>query len=123
MKTFFLVFLGGGIGSLARYFLGKIIQANLSTYFPLATLIINILASFILGFFVGKIITPNDSLRAFVAIGFCGGFSTFSTFSNESLQMILNGKIIESSFYIFLSVMLCLIATYGGIFLGKTHSV
>lgn len=119
MKATFLVFVGGGIGSLARYFLGKFIQPNISLNFPVATLIINILASFILGYFVGKMITPNDSLRAFIAVGFCGGFSTFSTFSNETVQLILSGKIIESGFYILLSVLLCLTATYGGILLAK----
>lgn len=119
MKTVFLVFVGGGIGSLTRYFLGKMIQPNVSINFPVATLIINVLASFVLGFVVAKVINPNDSWRAFVAVGFCGGFSTFSTFSNESLQLLLAGKTLESGLYILLSVVLCIVATYGGILLGR----
>jgi fluoride exporter len=119
MKTFFLIFFGGGIGSLLRYFLGKIIQSNIYTSLPVATLIINILASLILGFFVGKSLNQNEELKALIAIGFCGGFSTFSTFSNETLQLFLNGKTNEGITYIFLSVILCLSATYTGILFGR----
>ena len=90
--------------------------------FPFGTLGVNVLASLILGILVGMfevktLINPN--YRTFIAIGFCGGFSTFSTFSNDTLQLIQNNRITEAFLNIFLNVMLCLLATFGGLMLAK----
>ena len=118
MKNLIFIFFGGGAGSLARYFLGKFVHHQILTTFPIGTLIINIAASFILGIFVGKYL-QNDSLKALIAIGFCGGFSTFSAFSNDTLQLLLSGRIWESFWNVILNVTLCLSATYVGIIIGK----
>ncbi|MCU0326536.1 MAG: fluoride efflux transporter CrcB [Spirosomaceae bacterium] len=119
MKNILLIFIGGGSGSLLRYFLGKFIQQNFAAFFPIGTLIVNIVASFVLGLFVGKSISTDDTLKALVAIGFCGGFSTFSTFSNETLQLILSDKLGAGLINIVLNVALCILATYAGIWMGK----
>jgi fluoride exporter len=124
MKSLLLVFLGGGLGSVVRYSLGKWINLWHTHHFPLATLIINVVACLLLGFIIGladhkQIISP--AMRLFWAVGFCGGFSTFSTFSNETLSLIQNGFTISLLLYILLSLLLCVAATLGGIYLGE-HS-
>ncbi|MFN3849459.1 MAG: fluoride efflux transporter CrcB [Spirosomataceae bacterium] len=119
MKNILLIFVGGGAGSLVRYFLGKIVQQNFAVSFPIGTLIVNIVASFILGLFVGKSISTDDTLKALIAVGFCGGFSTFSTFSNETLQLILSDKLGAGLINIVLNVVFCVLATYAGIWMGK----
>jgi CrcB protein len=91
------IFLGGGFGSLARYGVGKL---ALNFYdagkFPLGTLLANTLACLILGitlyFFKDKLVS-NDWIKYAVIVGFCGGFSTFSTFSFETIQLVQNGNI------------------------------
>ncbi len=117
MKNLFLIFIGGGTGSLVRYFLGKFAQNNFPNTFPIGTLAVNVVASFILGIFVASSFKINEPWRALVAIGFCGGFSTFSTFSNDTLQLMLSGRTTEAFLNIFLNVIVCLLATYVGILL------
>ncbi len=121
MKSALLVFLGGGIGSLIRYAMGRWIGPMTTYPFPLATLIINILACLVLGFVIGladhrQVISP--SARLFWTVGVCGGFSTFSTFSNETLFLLQSGFNLSFILYITLSVALCLGATFGGMYLS-----
>ena len=122
MNQLLLIFIGGGLGSLVRFAFSKFIQENIDKSFPFGTLGVNVLASLILGILVGMfeaktLINPN--YRALIAIGFCGGFSTFSTFSNDTLQLIQNNRIMEAFLNIFLNVILCLLATFGGLVLGR----
>jgi fluoride exporter len=122
MKLVLLVFLGGGLGSVARYTLGKWINVWHAHHFPLATLIINVAACLILGFVIGladhkQIISP--AMRVFWAIGFCGGFSTFSSFSNETIGLLQNGFTISLLVYTLSSLVLCGAAIVGGIYLGR----
>lgn len=119
MQNFVLIFIGGGIGSLLRYFLSKYSQQYFSGEFPFGTLFVNILASFILGLFIGKSLSNQEAAKAFIAIGICGGFSTFSTFSNDTLQLILSNKLAEASLNILLNTTLCILATYIGILIAK----
>lgn len=120
MKTILLVFVGGGFGSITRYVLGKWIGPW--NQFPLGTLIVNIIACLVLGFVIGladhkQIISP--ATRLFLTVGFCGGFSTFSTFSYETLQLLQGGLSIQMILYILFSIVLCLAATFGGLYLGQ----
>ncbi len=120
-KEFILIFIGGGSGSLVRYGLSKLINNFYSTPFPLATLIINILASFILGLFLGfslKTLTSSN-LKLLIAVGFCGGFSTFSTFSNETLHLFRTGYSQLAILNMALSLILCIGATYVGYLLTE----
>jgi len=121
MKSVLLVFFGGGLGSVLRYLLGKWISSVTNPSFPSGTLIINILACLILGLVIGladdrQIISP--SARLFWTIGVCGGFSTFSTFSNETLHLMQSGLTLSLLLYIMLSLVLCVSATFGGIYLS-----
>lgn len=122
MNQLLLIFVGGGFGSITRFVLGKSIQAQLLRTFPFGTLGVNVLASLVLGILVGMfeaktLINPN--YRALIAIGFCGGFSTFSTFSDDTLQLIQNNRLPEALLNVLLNVVMCILATFGGITLAK----
>ncbi len=122
MQSLLIVFLGGGLGSVVRFSLGKWINSLHSHHFPWGTLVVNVVACFALGLIIGladhkQIISP--SARLFWAVGFCGGFSTFSTFSNDTLILLQNGFTVSSFLYITVSLFLCVAATYGGLLLGE----
>ena len=122
MNNLILIFLGGGLGSLARFGVGRTL-ASWSINLPYGTLAANVLACVILGFFTGVVALRSSEAvlpyRAFLAVGFCGGFSTLSTFSNETLMMLLNNRWGDAVFNIALSVVLCLLASFLGLWLGK----
>lgn len=92
--NWFYVFIGGGIGSVLRYSIGFLTPILIKTNFPLATFISNTLACLLLAFLVyGVQKEPKaEWINHLLIIGFCGGFSTFSTFSNENIQLIQQGN-------------------------------
>ncbi len=119
-----LLFIGSGsfLGGIARYLLSRSIQNTVITSFPLGTFWVNITGCFLIGLIYGLSDrgTPiSNELRLFLAVGFCGGFTTFSTFSNENLALLRDGSILYFSLYAGLSVFLGLLATFGGHALTK----
>lgn len=111
------IFLGSGLGGITRYGISRLLPTSA---FPMGTLTANILACLILGMITGyasgkELISENT--RLFWTAGFCGGFSTFSTFSNETLSLMKTGNSGLAIFYIVASLVTCLLATYGGIML------
>jgi CrcB protein len=93
IKNIFLVLLGGGIGSVARYLLSYFLTKNNTTQFPWATFIANGFGCLLIGLLFGYIQknnVQNESLKLLLITGFCGGFTTFSTFSLENIQFIQN---------------------------------
>ena len=122
MKSLLLVFLGGGLGSVIRFSLSKWISSLHNHHFPWGTLVVNVVACLVLGWIIGladhkHIISP--SARLFWTVGFCGGFSTFSTFSSETLELIQSGLTASLVLYIAGSVLLCVAATYAGLYVGE----
>lgn len=109
-----LVFLGGGLGSLARYGLSVGIANYKPTNFPLATFTANLLSCIIIGITVGFFSQKlaMTELKSFLVIGFCGGFSTFSTFSNETLTLFKEGNYPWAMANILLSLTLCIGVIY-----------
>jgi fluoride exporter len=122
VKDLFLIFLGGGLGSILRFVTGKWISSLHSQQFPYGTLAANITACLVLGFVIGladhkQIISPTT--RLFWAVGFCGGFSTFSTFSAETISLLQNGFHFSTVLYVIGSLVFCISATYAGLYLGE----
>ena len=111
MNIWLAIFLGGGLGSLARFGVSQLLVSR-AWNFPLGTLGANVLACLVLGLSVGifreKLLT-DAWIKAFVVIGFCGGFSTFSTFSFETLELMRNGHVYFAVANILVSVGFCLI--------------
>lgn len=113
--TFILVGIGGAIGAICRYGISLI---SLNWGFPVKTLIINFFGSFLIGLFAGIFERTNvpANIKLFTQVGFCGGFTTFSAFSLENLNMLENKEYAKASIYIFVSVISCIL----GVWLGKT---
>ena len=113
-----LVFAGGGLGSVFRYLMSIYMVSG--TGLPYATIVANFCASFLLGMsslFLAK--SDNDTLKYILAIGFCGGFSTFSTFSLENYNFLKDQAYFLMMLNIFLNLMLCLAGVFLGINLAK----
>jgi len=116
------VALGSAIGGVSRYLLGGLVQRMLDTTFPAGTLLVNVTGSFLLGAIIRYALdTPSltPEVRAFLTIGFCGGYTTFSTFSYETMALLEDGEWARAGVYITASVILSLIATFLGLALAR----
>lgn len=111
---------GGAIGSAARYVIG-VLLVRASNGFPVSTLLINVLGSFLIGFFARLFDAPdhNQVLRVALTVGICGGFTTFSTFSAETVTLLQQGKAGRAALYIGLSVVAGIVATFAGLMVGR----
>ncbi|WP_461075604.1 fluoride efflux transporter CrcB [Spirosoma flavus] len=116
-----LVFMGGGAGSLLRYVAGRYVPVMLTgSPFPTAILLVNVVASFILGAVISWATYHQDeTTRLLVGVGFCGGLSTFSSFSYDTVALLQNGRIGAALLNIGLNVVLCLLASMAGLWLGQ----
>jgi len=108
-KTLLLIGSGSFIGGIFRYLLSKYIQNSLIAAFPYGTLVVNITGSLLIGLIYGLSERGNiisSDWKIFLTVGICGGFTTFSTFANESLFLLKEGNIIQFALYAGLSVFL-----------------
>ena len=123
MLNFLFVAIGGSIGASLRYFAYLFFKNYLlSNYLFLSTLIVNIVGSFLIGYAIMLMETKNlseDFIRYFLIIGVLGSFTTFSTFSIESVDLILTKKYFNAFSYMLLSLSLCLLFTFIGLNFNK----
>jgi CrcB protein len=123
VATWFWVALGGALGSMARFWLAAAVAALTGPQFPWGTLLINVGGSFVIGLFGaltssrGAVSVPPD-IRIFVMVGICGGFTTFSSFSLQTLELLQSGELLWAGGYIVGSVVLCLLGVWLGTLLG-----
>jgi CrcB protein len=114
-----MIFLGGGLGSLARWLATDLMTVKLGETFPWGTLAVNVTGSFLIGFVAtltgpeGRFIAP-PSFRQFFMIGVCGGYTTFSSFSLRTLNMAQDGEWLKAGANVGLSVILCLVGVWLG---------
>jgi CrcB protein len=116
----FLVFVGGGLGSVARYGVGLLLQPW-APRFPLATLLANVAACLLLGVLTGLQMRGqlDEPRRLLLATGFCGGFSTFSTFTNETWTAFQHGQTASALLNVFLNLALCFFSLFLGMKIGS----
>jgi CrcB protein len=120
-----LIGLGGGIGSICRYLSQQYVQNNYPASIPLGTLLVNITGCFIIGVVYalserGSLISPE--VRVFLATGFCGGFTTYSSFAYENVSMVLDGEFYYTTLYLLISVVIGFGAVHAGILFIKLIS-
>ena len=122
MKIYLIVFFGGGIGAAARYWLSGCVYRFLDPVFPYGNLVVNVTGSFLIGILMALFeerFVVDPMIKVFLTIGVLGGFTTFSSFSYETVALLRSGELLFAGLNIILSVSLCLAGTYAGMLLGK----
>jgi CrcB protein len=122
--TILAIAVGGAFGSVLRYIIGGVVQRSTHAGFPYGTLAVNIIGCLLIGALVQHFmnVEPSSLVRGFLVVGFCGGFTTFSAFSMETIGLVYSGSYLRASAYVLASVVLCLSATAAGMTLTRTMS-
>lgn len=122
MQTIIFIALGGALGAVLRYAVANGVHALIGRGFPYGTLTVNVLGSLMMGamyiFFIERV-SNNLSLRVMIITGFLGAFTTFSTFSIETFNLLENGEAFKALTNILVSVVLCLLAAWIGVVIGR----
>jgi CrcB protein len=117
LKSILIVGFGGFIGTVARFLTSRYFQENIASVFPWSTFTINIIGSLLIGIFYGiseKGDFMSPDVRLFLTVGICGGFTTFSTFSNDAFLLLRQDEWLRFAFYTSMSFFLGLVAVYFG---------
>jgi len=122
VEVVLVVGLGGAVGAILRWWVGVLMSHLLAPVF-LGTLVVNLVGSFLVGvlliWFQGKL-PINDVLRTGIVVGFLGGFTTYSAFSMETVNMMMAGFYGRASAYVVVTVAVCLMGTWAGVMLGRS---
>lgn len=128
MQNLLLVFIGGGLGAVCRYISTTHIGALFGTYFPFGTLFVNTLGSLLMGFIMGSLVflmektglRLAEAARLLLTVGFLGGFTTFSSFSLETVTLLEGGSFFYAAMNIAANLGLCFLAAFLGLSLART---
>lgn len=125
MTGYLYIAAGGALGSIARYWLAGAIDSRLNVNFPWGTVLVNVAGSFAIGIFAAMALNDGrwslgENWRLFLIVGICGGFTTFSSFSLQTLSLLREGLLLRAGGHVALSVLACLIATWAGLALMQT---
>jgi CrcB protein len=126
LMTYFLVAVGGALGSMARFWVSGLVAERIGETFPWGTILINITGSFLIGLFYGLMRPPDgrwvasSNTRVFLTYGICGGYTTFSSFSLQTLTLAQEGQWLRAGANVGLSVAACLVAVWLGYALAMT---
>jgi len=122
MGILLAIAVGGAVGSLLRYLLSKFLQDKFGIGFPLGTLTVNLIGSFLIGFFFSYLVeklSASSEVRGFFITGLTGGFTTLSTFTYESFSLIVNGEYAKFFLYFFITNFVGIFLTFLGYNLGR----
>ncbi len=122
MKNYLLVAVGSAIGGMTRFFLSNLVYKFLSPYFPFGTLVVNVIGSFIIGiiiFYLDAQELISYQTRILLTIGFCGGLTTFSTFTYETFSLMKDSEYLLAFLNIILSIILTLSAIFTAFIISK----
>ena len=123
MNQCLLVFIGAGLGGVLRYLIAHGLNLLTGHHFPYGTILVNVTGCFLAGFLSICILPGDVELKALILIGFLGGYTTFSSFSYETWQLLEKRQLLAALLNVVLSVMLCMVAVVLGVCLGSTfHS-
>lgn len=122
MQNYLLVAFGAALGGVARYWMSGVVQKVFPATFPSGTLAVNIIGSFLVGFFIfffdaRKLISPE--IKIILTIGFCGGFTTFSTFSLETINLLRDSQYLSAILNMGLNLVLTLVAVIFAYYISK----
>ena len=122
-KLLLLIACGGGVGAVFRFLLSKGAQSLLGLAFPYGTFLVNLIGAFLIGLLSVLLIERGGhlahDLRALLMIGLLGGFTTFSSFSYETVELWENRELFKAGLYILISVAFCIVATWCGLTIGR----
>ena len=107
------VALGGSLGAISRYSIVKGVTYWLGLGFPYGTLFVNVIGSFLIGFILSCV--SSDLIKMFFVVGFLGSFTTFSTFSMDTVAALMHGHLLKATTIVFANLFFCLVSTYLGI--------
>ncbi len=122
MLNIMIIGCGGFFGAISRYFISELVYTFIGAGLPYGTLAVNLAGSFLLGIVAQLGLSGDllpDSINSFVGIGFLGAFTTFSTFSVQTLELLESGSLLKALLNISLNIILCLIGAWGGFTLGR----